>query len=824
MSCFTVEVLPPSGKIIEIETCAGNAVSSITIENYSTPNIELGQCISQLPADLNDRVFAIVSGDIVASTGMNIVSSGGKIYLNSLLNSGNGISLSYSSGLYTIATTGLQPSGNYSIVGHQHLISDISGLQTELDNKQPSGSYANSIHNHVSSDITNFDNSVSGLLPSVSGYQYIDVVFSNNTYTIQANGLQPSGNYSTVGHGHNISDINNLQSVLDNKQPSGSYASGIHYHLSSDITNFNNSVSGLLPSVSGGSYAQVILNNNVYTVSVTGLQPSGNYSIVSHTHNIVDVSGLQTSLDSKQPSGFYASGIHYHSASDITDFSTSVSGLISQYALLYSPSFSGIPTAPTAASGTNNTQIASTAFVRTEISNLVNSAPTTLDTLNELANALGDDPNFATTVASGIGSKANIIHNHVSSDITNFDSSVSGLIPVKNIVSGTGINISSNSGIYTITATGSGVLADQASALVTTVFNKTGSPIPKMTAVYINGGQGDMPTVSLGIATGDTTSAGTYGVTYETIPNMQPGKVIVFGALTGLDTDQFNPTAPQGDVNGTILYLSPTTSGALTTTKPQAPNHIVTIATIVRTHKNEGVIEVRIQNGFELEELHNVAISGVTNGQFLQYDGNSSLWIPSSSGNFNSLTINGSGISLNGHNHTSSNITDFNTTVSGLLPVKDISGSSYVNVSNSSGNYAISVTGLQPSGSYANLSHTHTASNITDINLIPVSGLGSISGTYSINAGFNNSIQTMTLNGFATTFTKGSGWPSNNTSATDVVLKLTASSATSITWTLVTDWFTQPSAGALESGVHLFLLRGVGSGVVEGHYIGKKTN
>lgn len=164
-------------------------------------------------------------------------------------------------------------------------------------------------------------------------------------------------------------------------------------------------------------------------------------------------------------------------------------------------------------------------------------------------------------------------------------------------------------------------------SLVTTIFNNTGSPIPKMTAVYINGGQGDMPTVALAQANTESTSSKTYGLTAEAISNMSTGKVIVSGALTGLNTDQFNPTAPSGDVNGTTLWLSPSVAGALTTTKPSAPNHMVAIGTIVRTHQNAGVVEVKVQNGFELQELHNVSINGITGGEFLSYNGATSLWI-----------------------------------------------------------------------------------------------------------------------------------------------------------------------------------------------------
>ena len=71
-----------------------------------------------------------------------------------------------------------------------------------------------------------------------------------------------------------------------------------------------------------------------------------------------------------------------------------------------SPTFTGSPAAPTATGGTNNTQIATTAFVQAALAALVNSSPSTLDTLNELAQALGNDPNFATSMATALGLKA----------------------------------------------------------------------------------------------------------------------------------------------------------------------------------------------------------------------------------------------------------------------------------------------------------------------------------------------------------------------------------------------------------------------------------
>ncbi len=76
---------------------------------------------------------------------------------------------------------------------------------------------------------------------------------------------------------------------------------------------------------------------------------------------------------------------------------------------LASPAFTGNPTAPTQAPGNSSTRLANTAFVQAAVQALVDAAPGALDTLNELAAALGDDPNFATTVTNELGGKADAL-------------------------------------------------------------------------------------------------------------------------------------------------------------------------------------------------------------------------------------------------------------------------------------------------------------------------------------------------------------------------------------------------------------------------------
>ena len=86
-------------------------------------------------------------------------------------------------------------------------------------------------------------------------------------------------------------------------------------------------------------------------------------------------------------------------------FSTTINNALALKAPLSSPALTGTPTAPTAAQSVNNTQIATTAFVKSAIAAMVGSAPAALDRLNELAAALGNDPNFATTMLNALAGK-----------------------------------------------------------------------------------------------------------------------------------------------------------------------------------------------------------------------------------------------------------------------------------------------------------------------------------------------------------------------------------------------------------------------------------
>lgn len=161
-------------------------------------------------------------------------------------------------------------------------------------------------------------------------------------------------------------------------------------------------------------------------------------------------------------------------------------------------------------------------------------------------------------------------------------------------------------------------VASEAQRLITEVYNETGATLTKGTVVYISSGHGNLPSVSKAIATSDATSAQTYGIVQSDITNNNNGFVVVIGSITNINTNGYSV--------GQALYLSSTVAGEWTSVKQYAPAHLVYLGTVVRAHPTQGVVEVRIQNGFEMDELHNVYAQSPSNNAILQYKTSTSLW------------------------------------------------------------------------------------------------------------------------------------------------------------------------------------------------------
>jgi nitrogen fixation protein len=182
--------------------------------------------------------------------------------------------------------------------------------------------------------------------------------------------------------------------------------------------------------------------------------------------------------------------------------------------------------------------------------------------------------------------------------------------------------------------------------LVARVVNKV---VPNTTltkaqyqVVKVSGASGQRLAIDLAQANNDNNSADTLGVVTETIATNQEGFIITVGQLENINTTG----SLQGEswLDGDVLYLSGTTPGAITNIKPVAPIHIVVIGYVEYRHAVNGKIYVKIMNGWELDELHNVYINTGTlaNNDVLTYNSSTQLWEnkPPSGGGVNSATNN----------------------------------------------------------------------------------------------------------------------------------------------------------------------------------------
>jgi len=216
---------------------------------------------------------------------------------------------------------------------------------------------------------------------------------------------------------------------------------------------------------------------------------------------------------------------------------------------------------------------------------------------------------------------------------------------------------------------------------VVKVKNSSGSPISKGKLVHIIGGVGNNPLIATASWENDSNSANTLGMLMSTVAHNDFGYVLLNGVITDVNTDPATFTA------GQVIYLS--SSGDYTATTPVAPKHTVRIGEVVRAHAVVGSIFIKIDNGYELDELHNVYISGPSEGDLLVYDNTNQYWK-------NNKVLSGS------------YVVSGTLTVSGAATIRSgltVTGSSFVQALSSSGQIqaaslrgdGLNITGIQGS-------------------------------------------------------------------------------------------------------------------------------
>lgn len=235
------------------------------------------------------------------------------------------------------------------------------------------------------------------------------------------------------------------------------------------------------------------------------------------------------------------------------------------------------------------------------------------------------------------------------------------------------------------------------------------------TVVYLDAQQGDRATVKRALNTSDATSAKTLGVVAEVIPANADGLVTTLGYLEKVNTSAFTA--------GQTLYLG-STAGTFTATKPVAPNHMVYVGVVVRANAGNGIIYVRCQNGYELDEIHDVLITSPTTGDILMRNG-SSLWI----------------------NTPQTSITSVGTLTAGTVPASLLSGT--IDTARISGSYTgITGVGTLTVGSIpATLLTGTVASARISGSYTGITGVGTITtGTWSGSFGAVSGANLTTLN------------------------------------------------------------------------------
>jgi hypothetical protein len=149
---------------------------------------------------------------------------------------------------------------------------------------------------------------------------------------------------------------------------------------------------------------------------------------------------------------------------------------------------------------------------------------------------------------------------------------------------------------------------------ITYVSNAETTTLNVGEVVYLYQQQGDRASVKRAINTSDATSAKTLGVVAASIAANASGPVVTQGYVTGCTLGSFTA--------GQTVYLG-ATAGTITSTKPYAPNHLVYIGVVVRANNGNGILYVRAQNGYELDEIHDVDLTTTppTAGQYLRFGG-----------------------------------------------------------------------------------------------------------------------------------------------------------------------------------------------------------
>ena len=209
----------------------------------------------------------------------------------------------------------------------------------------------------------------------------------------------------------------------------------------------------------------------------------------------------------------------------------------------------------------------------------------------------------------------------VITDYTRYNTSSSNIPSLEGVLSWDNTN-----GTLDLSLKGNTYTLPIGQAIVSRVVNNTGATLNRVDykVVRVSAAQGQRLAVSLAQANNDANSKDTLGIVCENISNNQEGFIVNVGQVTEINTTG----SLQGETwaDGDLIYLSPFTAGKITNIKPTAPNHSVILGYVEYAHSQHGKIYIKIDNGYEIGELHDVYAPNPTNGQGLFWNSTNSRY------------------------------------------------------------------------------------------------------------------------------------------------------------------------------------------------------
>lgn len=388
-----------------------------------------------------------------------------------------------------------------------------------------------------------------------------------------------------------------------------------HNHTSATITDFGEAVADVV----GG----MVTSNTENGITVTYDDGTNTLNFDVGDFDIIlsgDLSGSATvtNLGNINLSASVLDSSHFHIAADVTDFNSTVQSIIDSFSTINVPS------------GTD------------PVATLYNDALVITENNGILINGTGSNTIDISTNATPLNNASAIVSrdSNRSFDITaiDFDTSASATAAVGRL------HWDDGEGSLTFTLKNGNIDLPIGQKEVVLCYNGSGSPMTKGQVVYISGAQGQKPSISLSNAATEAGSTKTFGVVSESIANGADGFVTTFGIVRGINTIAY--------AEGDLLWLS-ASAGQFTNVMPEAPNHGVFIGYVIRSHASSGEIFVRVDNGPELGEIHDVALTSVTDGDTLIYSSSASAWVNTS---FNERAQDTIATMINNGTHTNISI------------------------------------------------------------------------------------------------------------------------------------------------------------------------